>query len=255
GALEKAGRLIDQGSDVLSRGPAGTLPMPWWDWLECCLLYRQANTLIDGSPPADDPRWFVARAPAFAPLGGRAKAEEGCSRAVKMAEKNSGIRLACAAISVLVENWELARANYEKCLELAPESALPCNNLAWLLATCPEPKFRDCEKAVQLAKKVVALAPKEGEHWKTLGVAHYRAGNWEEAVAALDKSMQFRNGGDSFDWFFLSMAHWQLGEKDKARQRYDQAVQWMEKNQPNNGELRRFHAEAAELLKEKEKKN
>jgi hypothetical protein len=29
----------------------------------------------------------------------------------------------------------------------------------------------------------------------------------------------------------------------------------MEKNQPNNGELRRFHAEAAELLKEKEKKN
>ena len=44
------------------------------------------------------------------------------------------------------------------------------------------------------------------------------------------------------------MAHWQVGEKDKARQRYDEAVQWMEKNQPKNDELRRFQAEAAELL-------
>jgi hypothetical protein len=44
------------------------------------------------------------------------------------------------------------------------------------------------------------------------------------------------------------MAHWQLGDKEKARTRFDQAVQWMEKNQPNNEELRRFRAEAAELL-------
>jgi tetratricopeptide (TPR) repeat protein len=253
-ALEKAGRVIDQGSDVLARGPAGTLPMLWWeDWLECCLLYREAKTLIDGSPPADDPRWLVGRAHAFAALGDRAKAEEACSRAVKMAEQNSTIRLACAAISGLVENWEQARANYEKCLELAPDSALPCNNLAWLLATCPEPKFRDSDKAVQLAKKAVALAAKEGGHWNTLGVARYRAGNWKDAVAALEKSMQLRKGGDSFDWFFLAMAHWQMGEKDKARQRYNEAVQWMEKNQPKNDELRRFRSEAEEVLKLRKK--
>ena len=44
------------------------------------------------------------------------------------------------------------------------------------------------------------------------------------------------------------MAHWQLGEKEAARKWYDQAVAWMDKNQPNNEELRRFRAEAAELL-------
>ena len=44
------------------------------------------------------------------------------------------------------------------------------------------------------------------------------------------------------------MAHWQLGEKDEARQWYDQAVEWMEQKQPDNDELRRFRAEAAELL-------
>ena len=41
---------------------------------------------------------------------------------------------------------------------------------------------------------------------------------------------------------------------DKAREFYNRAVQWMEKNQPNNEELRRFRAEAAGLLELKEKK-
>ena len=39
-----------------------------------------------------------------------------------------------------------------------------------------------------------------------------------------------------------------LGEKEEARQSYDQAVEWMEKNRPEDEELLRFRAEAAELL-------
>jgi hypothetical protein len=50
------------------------------------------------------------------------------------------------------------------------------------------------------------------------------------------------------------MAHWKLGAKDKAGAWYDRAVEWMDKNQPNNKELRRFRAEAAELLGRTEKK-
>ena len=39
-----------------------------------------------------------------------------------------------------------------------------------------------------------------------------------------------------------------LGQKDEARQWYNRAVEWMEKNQPEDEELRHFRAEAAELL-------
>ena len=97
----------------------------------------------------------------------------------------------------------------------------------------------------------VRLAPDIGSIWNTLGVAHYRAGNWGDAVAALERSMQLSNGGDSSDWFFLAMAHWQLGEKEQARKRYGQAVQGMQKETHGElrRELRRFRAEAAELLK------
>jgi hypothetical protein len=52
----------------------------------------------------------------------------------------------------------------------------------------------------------------------------------------------------SYNAFFLAMAHWRLGEKAEARGWYDQGVQWMDKQQPQNEELRRFRAEAAQLL-------
>jgi hypothetical protein len=75
-----------------------------------------------------------------------------------------------------------------------------------------------------------------------------RAGEWKAAVGTLKKSMELRKGGNSEDFFFLAMAHWQLGEKDQARRWYDRAVQWMDKNDPKNDDLRRFRKEAAELL-------
>jgi uncharacterized protein HemY len=88
-----------------------------------------------------------------------------------------------------------------------------------------------------------------------LGWFHYRIGNWKSSIAALEKSCKLQTGGmgDSAQWFPLAMAHMQLGEQEKARQWYDRAVQWMDKNQSKLGVLRRFRTEAEELLKLKKK--
>jgi hypothetical protein len=50
------------------------------------------------------------------------------------------------------------------------------------------------------------------------------------------------------------MAHWRLSNQEDARKWYHQAVEWMEKNQPKNAELRRFHAEASNILEIAEEK-
>ena len=92
------------------------------------------------------------------------------------------------------------------------------------------------------------LAPQVGVCWTTLGIAHYRIGRWQESADALQKACELRAGGDGFDWFFLAMARWQLGDKEQARVWYDRAVQWMEKYQPRNDELRRFRQEAENLF-------
>jgi len=129
-----------------------------------------------------------------------------------------------------------------------PETLKNMKRLAWLLVASKDLKLRDPQRAVALAKEVAESKPDDGELWNTLGVAHYRASNWQFAVDALVKSMEIRNGGDSFGWLYLAMAHWQLGEKDKARQRYDQGVNWMTENKPANEDLTRLRNEAAELL-------
>jgi tetratricopeptide (TPR) repeat protein len=146
--------------------------------------------------------------------------------------------------------YETAIKFFGQAIEIDPtNSPAAHSDLAWLLATCPDTKFRNARKAVELAKKAIVLAPKEGNHWNRLGAAHYCAGEWKPAIAALEKSMELRNGGDSFEWFFLAMAHWQLGQKEEARKWNDKAVAWMEKNQPKDEELVRFRTEAESLLK------
>ena len=54
--------------------------------------------------------------------------------------------------------------------------------------------------------------------------------------------------GNGPNGFFLAMAHWQLGDKSKAREWFDKAAAWMEKGKQDDANLKRFRAEAAELL-------
>jgi tetratricopeptide (TPR) repeat protein len=144
---------------------------------------------------------------------------------------------------------EAAKDTYEKLLRLRPKNHIALNKISWFLATAPDPKARDGKRAVELAKEAVEFDPKDGNYWSTLGVAQYRVGEWKNGIDALTKSDELRKGEMfSFNAFFLAMAHWQLGEKEEARKSYDQAVAWMEKNQPEDDELRRFREEAATLL-------
>jgi tetratricopeptide (TPR) repeat protein len=164
------------------------------------------------------------------------------------------------------DEFEKAREDYLRAISLADfptsEATEPgfraylstsLNNLAWLLATCPDPKLRDPQGAVKFARRAVEVSPQNGDWWNTLGVAYYRAGEWEESKKALYRSMELRNDGDSFDWFFLGLVHFKLGHKERAREWYDKAVGWVrqiEKEKPylyeeHGEELYRFHSEAA----------
>jgi tetratricopeptide (TPR) repeat protein/tRNA A-37 threonylcarbamoyl transferase component Bud32 len=142
-----------------------------------------------------------------------------------------------------------AIASYRNAVRLKSDDAGAQNELAWLLATCPEVKLRDPGQAVRHARKAVELAPNRGSAWNTLGAALYRNGDWKAAVEALGKSVQLSKGGDSADFFFLAMAHWQLHAKDVAREWYEKGVAWMEKHNSQDVELKRLRAEAEELAR------
>jgi tetratricopeptide (TPR) repeat protein len=168
-----------------------------------------------------------------------------CGRLGNEFEQSGRIKEAEAA-------YREAAAVYDILLAKAPEQVRYQNNLAWLLATCPVEAVRDPRRAVELARSAVELEPTSASYWNTLGTALYRNRDWSGAIGSLNRSMSLL-GDDfpllSYNAFFLAMAHWQSGHKDEARQSYDQAVQWMQKyHDPPGDEVRRFRAEAAELL-------
>jgi tetratricopeptide (TPR) repeat protein len=168
--------------------------------------------------------------------------------ALKLDPKHAGAYSGLGRVLYQEGQLDEALAALNKALAIDPQHAPVHNSLAWLLATAPDANVRNPARAVELARRTVDVAPEQGDFWNTLGAAHYRAGDWKAAITALEKSMALRQGGDCSNWFFLAMAHWQLGEKEKAREWYDRAVEWTNKHKLDDEELRRFRTEAAELL-------
>jgi Flp pilus assembly protein TadD len=188
-------------------------------------------------------------------LGRSDEAIENYRRAVQLKPDDSGLHTRLGSALVRQERLDEAIPCYEQAIQLSPRSAVAFNNFAWMLATCADAKFH-AARAVALGKQAVELSPKTGDYWNTLGVARYRAGDFDGAIAPLQRYRELRT--DDAEWsnpFFLAMAHWQLGHQDEARRWYGVAVEWMDKQPSRSSEaMKRFRAEAGELLGVNEQK-
>jgi tetratricopeptide (TPR) repeat protein len=142
-----------------------------------------------------------------------------------------------------------ADAEFQYVLEVYSNSANSLNSFALRMVADPNEKLWHAPAAVQFASKAVELEPKNGLLWNTLGVAQYRKGDYEKAIESLAKSEEvLQDEQYSFNGFFLAMAHWQLDHKQEAKDFFEKSIEWMDANQPTNGELLRFKAEAAKLI-------
>jgi tetratricopeptide (TPR) repeat protein len=84
-----------------------------------------------------------------------------------------------------------AIAEYRKALQLKPGYLDALNNLAWMLATCPETRLRNGVEAVQLAQKAAQLDGGENPPTlRTLAAAYAEAGKFAQAVETARRAMQ-----------------------------------------------------------------
>jgi eukaryotic-like serine/threonine-protein kinase len=130
-------------------------------------------------------------------------------------------------------------------------SAERLNRYAWFLADCPDHGLRNPKQAAALAQRAIDQDATNGNFWNSLGVAQFRVGQLAAAKQALSKSMELRQGGDPYDWFFLAMIAQRDGERADARQWYDRSVAWMTAHQPLSQDVIRYRAEADSVLGKK----
>ncbi len=163
-------------------------------------------------------------------------------------QRLAGHRVAVGRVLLSAGHEREAIEEYHRALKIHPDSDTVLNDLAWILVTCQDTSLRDPKQALLLASRAVELVPRVGMYWNTLGVVQYRNGDFQAAVASLQKAMSLRSGGNPNDWFFLAMANWQLGARAEARRWYDPAVARINQDKSPNESLQRIRAEAEALL-------
>jgi tetratricopeptide (TPR) repeat protein len=140
------------------------------------------------------------------------------------------------AVALLLKAMEL----YSDHAGSLDTSAWTLNQIAWMLATHPDPARRDRNRAVTLAKEAVERIPHSHMAWQYLGWIYYRTGDWKSSIEALEKSCQLQpNKGDAGQWIVFALAHAQLSS---------QADLSKEQREHHNSEARRWYDAADEQI-------
>ena len=141
------------------------------------------------------------------------KAVKDLNEAVRLDPKNAIPYAGRGIIYQETKQYEKAEADYRTAIRLDPKLTTGLNNLAWFCATCPDAKFRDGKKAVELATQACELSGwKAWFELNTLAAAHAENGNFKEAVRWQKKAIDIGN----HDKVFLEKANQRLKLYEKG---------------------------------------
>jgi Flp pilus assembly protein TadD len=90
---------------------------------------------------------------------------------------------------------DAAIVQYRQALQIKPDAVDVLNNLAWLLATCPDARIRDGAQAVQYAERARELThARVTLIMGTLAAAYAEAGRFDDAIATAEKTCALAEG-------------------------------------------------------------
>ncbi len=118
-----------------------------------------------------------------------------------------------------LKQWDKAEVDLKKALELYPDQPLALNYLgySWI------DQNKNLEKGLELIEKAVAIKPDDGYIVDSLGWAHYKLGNYTEAVEHLERAVELRPEDPILN-DHLGDALWRVGREREARFQWDLAL-------------------------------
>jgi serine/threonine protein kinase len=119
--------------------------------------------------------------------------------------------------------------------------------LANLLVDPADAPMSDIKHAVELAKDLTVQKPKDASAWFLLGKAQVLAGEFDAAIAALEKANPLSGSPKPSACFLLAIATHRRGESDVARRWYTRGVE-ASKGRPLDGDVRAYREMAETAL-------
>lgn len=191
------------------------------------LAIADASKSIELEPNVAIP-WHL-RGSCRAELGERAVAASDLARAFELSPESPFIGYQAALMCLELEDAKGYRQYCSKLLaSLKPNSTSTA--LEWAVWSCvlaPDAVI-DWRTPLNLARSNVAAQPKNYRPLHHLGAAHYRAGNYGEALLSLmeaEAAVQEDSKMDcpQYNWLFLAMVNHRLNERDEARRWLERA--------------------------------
>ena len=94
----------------------------------------------------------------------------------------------------MLKDYVQADADFKEAMKLTPTYSCLLCNYAWMLATCPDDKFRDGKKAVELAEAgTLAIKNTAPEHLDVLAAAYAEVGRFPEAAVRQKEALSHLN--------------------------------------------------------------
>ena len=109
-------------------------------------------------------------------------------------------------------------------------------------------KLRDYGAAIRWAKAGLETMPNHRDCLLCLGIAQFRAGDWEAAAKSAKQAQQRSDGGDPYEWLFLAVLYQRLGHGEEAREQYKNAHDWMRTHNSRSRELLTMWTETKQEL-------
>jgi tetratricopeptide (TPR) repeat protein len=148
------------------------------DWSGACADFTAAIELTPAAPQA-----FYNRANAYCECGELEKALADYDEALRRDGADVAALLNRGRVLLLLQRRDEALRDNLEALRLSPDDVRTCNNLAWLLATHPQPEKRDPPRAVELARRACQLTEsKDPTALDTLAAALAANGAFQEAA-------------------------------------------------------------------------
>ena len=134
---------------------------------------------------------------------------------------------------------ELAKENYEKCINVDPNFSIAYSNLGLLYFH----NSKDYKKAEELYKKSISLNPKEAEAHNNLGVLYYVLEKYDESIKFYNKAIAINEK--------FSQAHHNIGNVYISLGNFNEARKHFEKSIKINSNDARSHRSLSRLTKYK----
>lgn len=118
-----------------------------------------------------------------------------------------------------LKQWPRAEAHFKRALELYPDQPQVMNYLgySWIDMNM------NLEEGMDLIRSAVDLRPNDGYIVDSLGWAHYRLGQYEDAVRELERAIELKPSDPTIN-DHLGDAYWRVGRKLEATFQWNRAL-------------------------------